>query len=193
MTAKSIPYLYIVLLGCDLKGRHTEQHDVFFGAGPNLHSLKGDMEDFWPEAEGLHIDGFIKVDRVGQYKIEVISDEEATHETVNLYFINLGGYEQGELDEKHQRLLIVAESMAEALRKAKQHPFYQEGAEVGNNGRPHVDDRYELKMEVDEVINLSEKMEGQGYRLRITDTGDHAQPKAVPGYIKLENLAKLGF
>lgn len=39
--------LYTVLLGCTPKGRHIEQHDVFFGVAHNLEDLTDDMKVFW--------------------------------------------------------------------------------------------------------------------------------------------------
>ncbi|WP_325645076.1 DUF1543 domain-containing protein, partial [Chitinophaga sp.] len=43
--------LFMVVLGCTLEGRHTEQHDVFFGIGNQLSDLVPDMKAFWPEAK----------------------------------------------------------------------------------------------------------------------------------------------
>lgn len=51
--------LFMVLIGCKPEGRHTEQHDIFFGIGSELRDLIPDMLAFWPEANGkLHIDGW---------------------------------------------------------------------------------------------------------------------------------------
>ena len=49
--------LYMVLLGCKPEGRHTEQHDVFFGIAPALKDLIPAFKSFWPEAKGkIHVD-----------------------------------------------------------------------------------------------------------------------------------------
>ena len=51
--------LYMVLIGCRPKGRHTEQHDIFFGIASALKDLIPEMYRFWPGAKGnMHIDGW---------------------------------------------------------------------------------------------------------------------------------------
>ncbi len=58
------------MLGCTPKGRHTEQHDIFFGIGGAIKDLKQDIIDFWPEAKGkIHLDAFREVTNVDGYQI----------------------------------------------------------------------------------------------------------------------------
>lgn len=38
--------LYMLLLGCKPKGRHTEQHDIFIGIADDLASLVPDILQF---------------------------------------------------------------------------------------------------------------------------------------------------
>jgi Domain of Unknown Function (DUF1543) len=42
------PKLFMILLGCRPKGRHTEQHDIFFGIGNELADLKPAMKNSGP-------------------------------------------------------------------------------------------------------------------------------------------------
>ena len=44
--------LFYIIIGCTPKGRHTEQHDVFFGIAENIRDLVPEMINFWPEAKG---------------------------------------------------------------------------------------------------------------------------------------------
>ena len=44
---------------------------------------------------------------------------------LKLFFVNLGGYQQGSFEEFHYKLLIVATSQAEAISQAKPSKFYR--------------------------------------------------------------------
>ena len=61
----SRPKLFMVLIGCKPEGRHTEQHDIFFGVATSMKELLPQIIAFWPEAKGdLHIDGWREVNQV---------------------------------------------------------------------------------------------------------------------------------
>ena len=63
----------MVLIGCKPKGRHTEQHDIFFGVAPSVKELLPQIIHFWPEAEGdLHIDGWREVSQVDGFAVTVV-------------------------------------------------------------------------------------------------------------------------
>src|ERR1700679_88042 len=94
--------LFMVLVGATPKGRHTEQHDVFFGIGESLNSLVPAIEAFWPEANGrVHIDAWREVTYVDGHAVRVRARGEAEGGADKLYFINLGGYKPGEVEEYH--------------------------------------------------------------------------------------------
>ena len=50
--------LYMILLGCTPDGRHTEQHDIFFGIGTGLEDLIPEIQEFWSDGGELHIDAW---------------------------------------------------------------------------------------------------------------------------------------
>ena len=141
------------MLGCTPKGRITEQHDIFFGIAPTLSELKTDIYDFWPEAERqLHIDAWQEVTQVDDFLIEIVSRNELIENPLKLFFINLGGYKPGQFEEYHHKLLIVATSKSEAIKKAKQSTFYKEFSFKG--AESHIDDQYGV--DIDEVYNIEE-------------------------------------
>ena len=64
--------LFYIIIGCTPKGRHTEQHDVFFGIAENIRDLVPEIINFWPEAKGkLHVDAYREVNFVNGYQVEV--------------------------------------------------------------------------------------------------------------------------
>src|SRR4051812_37227943 len=109
--------LFMVLLGCRAKGRLTEQHDVFFGIGCGLSDLLPQMNAFWPDSNGLHIDAWREVTNVDGYDISI--SEGPKKQTANhLFFINLGGYKESEFEEYHYKILSVGRDLAAATKKS---------------------------------------------------------------------------
>lgn len=148
------PKLFMILLGCKPQGRHTEQHDIFFAIGNSINDLKTDIADFWPEADGkIHIDAWREVTTVGGYSLKVVPMANVVETNLNkLFFINLGGYKQGEFDELHYKMLLVADSMAEASRLAKETTFYKH---TGFEGAvSHIDDKYGV--DVDDAFEIAD-------------------------------------
>ncbi|MDQ3073601.1 MAG: DUF1543 domain-containing protein, partial [Bacteroidota bacterium] len=149
--------LFVVLLGCKPAGRNVEQHDVFFGIGDSLKSLMPAMRNFWPEgAINLHIDGYMQISQVENYKINIKpAEDKLISSAMKLFFINLGGYVPGDFEELHKKLLIPAYNVAEAMKNSKEHEFYKEGQRLGKDARSHIDDKYLLDLEAEDIIDVS--------------------------------------
>ena len=181
--------LYMIMLGCTPKGRFTEQHDIFFGIGTSLKELVDDMKAFWTEAKGrIHIDAWQKVTYVDGFTIEVVSSNEKLEQEEQLFFLNLGGYKEGEFEEYHYKVLVVAKTKAEAIKKAKQTTFYKHYGFKG--AESHIDDKYGI--DVDDIHNvediLSEKFKSQ-YRLKITKTNIISEDEKHIGYLKIDKIS----
>ena len=181
--------LHMIMLGCTPKGRFTEQHDIFFCIGSSLKELIPDMNAFWPEAKGrIHIDAWQKVTFVDGFTIEVVANNENLVQEEQLFFLNLGGYKEGEFEEYHYKVLVVAKTKAEAIKKAKQTTFYKHYGFKG--AESHIDDKYGV--DVDDIHNiediLSDKFKSQ-YRLKITKTNIISEDEKHIGYLKLDKIS----
>lgn len=181
--------LHMIMIGCTPKGRFTEQHDIFFGISSNLNELVPAIKDFWPEAKGrIHIDAWQKVTFVDGFAIEVVSKEEKLEQGEQLFFLNLGGYKEGEFEEYHYKVLVIAKTKAEAIKKAKQTTFYKHYGFKG--AESHIDDKYGV--DVDDIHNieeiLSDKFKSQ-YRLKITKTNAISEDEKHIGYFKLDKIS----
>lgn len=182
--------LYMLMLGGKPEGRHTEQHDIFFAIGDSLKSLVPDINIFWPEAKGqLHIDAWREVNQVGSHKIEVVSrseykpDQNAGH----LFFVNLGGYQEGLFDEPHFKILTVQKDMATAIKEAKKTSFYKETQFPGANS--HIDDNYGLDVDdIYDVVEILPLYQKEKYALRIVENHSDIQDEYHLGYFKLNKL-----
>lgn len=178
--------LYMILLGCTPKGRHTEQHDIFFGIGDSVLSLKPDMYASWPDGGQLHVDSWRQVTQVGNYSISIVPKEDAKEMPEKLFFLNLGGYRPGEFEEYHYKMLVVATSIAEAVKAAKQTEFYKKWGFRG--AESHIDDKYAL--DVDDMYKvedlLSEELK-QRYSISI-EKKEGTEDELHIGYLKLGKL-----
>lgn len=148
--------LFMVMLGCTPKGRVTEQHDIFFGIAEKIGDLRIQFNKFWPEAAGkLHIDAWREVTVVDNYSIEIVAREQEITDDLNLYFINLGGYKEGEFEEYHYKMLTVATKMSTAIKLSKKTAFYKhcgfKGAET------HLDEKFGI--DVDDAHKVSDLLD----------------------------------
>lgn len=180
--------LFMVLIGCKPKGRHTEQHDIFFGIAEELKDLIPQLERFWPEAKGnMHLDAWKMITTIDDYAIDIIERTDNLSSDKKLFFINLGGYKKDSFDEFHYKLLIVAAHKSEAIQKAKQTAFYQH---TGFDGAPsHVDDKYGV--DVDDVYEiedvLSEDLK-EKYSIMVKPSEKSIEDELHLGYFKLDKL-----
>ena len=150
--------LYMLLLGCKPKGRHTEQHDIFFTIGTSLKAIIPDIKTFWPDGGTIHIDAWREVNAIDGYSIAIKknnmnnSSVEGITPTPKLFFINLGGYKPGEFEEYHYRTIISAANKAEAIKKAKESAFYLHTGFKGASS--HIDDKYGI--DVDDFYKIED-------------------------------------
>jgi len=183
--------LFMVLLGCKPAGRHTEQHDVFFGIAATIQELVPQMIHFWPEAaDKMHVDGWREVNNVDGFQVivEPLTGQGPSPTAPRLFFLNLGGYKEHEFEEYHYKMLATATDKSIAIQKAKQTAFYKH---TGFTGAPsHIDDKYGV--DVDDVYAIEDVLPPavkQQYHITL-------KPPVLPlpedvlylGYYKLNNL-----
>lgn len=178
------PKLFMVLLGGKPANRLTEQHDIFFGIGQTLADLVPQMKKSWPGVN-LHIDVWREVTCVGNHTIAVIPRTENT-QPEKLFFLNLGGYRPGEFEEYHYKELVVATSMTDAIKQAKETAFYKA---FGFDGAvSHIDNKYGIDVDdAFEVTDLFDLFTKAQYALQIAP-GPSAPDALHIGYLPLKNL-----
>ncbi|HMK04980.1 MAG TPA: DUF1543 domain-containing protein [Ferruginibacter sp.] len=180
--------LFYLILGCAPKGRNTEQHDAFFGIGTSLKDLIPQMESFWPGAGKIHIDSWREVTAVDGYAIKIIPKEKSLPgNEEKLFFLNLGGYKPGDMEEYHYKLLTVSGDKSEAVRNAKKTAFFLHTGFKGATS--HIDDKYGV--DVDDVYEitdiLSPSIKDQ-FTLVIEKAGSLKEDELHIGYVKLGSL-----
>ena len=186
------PKLFMVLIGCKPKGRHTEQHDIFFGIAPSMKELLPQIIAFWPEAEGdLHIDGWREVNQVDGFSVKVVDRNnhpvQSSFSASQLFFINLGGYKENEFDEFHYKMLVASQDKAEAVKRAKSTAFYKHTQFDG--AKSHIDDKYGV--DVDDLYQIEEVLDEalkNQFRIDLTPAQDRAEDQLHLGYFKLNSF-----
>ena len=180
----------MLLIGATPPGRHTEQHDVFFGIGESIRDILPQVLAFWPEAKkGLHLDAWREVTLVNGFSIEVI-DQAGYTSNAQLFFINLGGYKQGEFEEFHYKMIVAAPGKGEAISLAKQTAFFRHTGFKGANA--HVDDKFGV--DVDDIFAIRDILPPgtkERYSLQIESALPTAKEDQINlGYFKLKTVDK---
>ncbi len=181
--------LFMLMLGCRPAGRHTEQHDIFFGIGETVKDLIPEVINFWPEAKGrIHIDAWREVTAVSSYAISVEARAaESADEQPKLFFINLGGYIRGLFDEPHMKLLTVQHKEGDAIKWAKTTDFYRDVQFEG--ARSHIDDKFGVDIDdVYEIEDILPSAQKTLYRLKILPVLTNKTDEMHLGYFKFTTL-----
>jgi hypothetical protein len=184
--------LYMLLLGSKAPGRHVEQHDFFFGIAHELSELVPDMKKFWKGAVGnLHIDGWREVNSVDGYQIKVFPKDESNIPSENkLFFINLGGYMEGKLEEQHYVILSVKPDRTQAIQDAKKAAFFRTNTITSVKGaNAHIDDKYGI--DVDDIYKIEEMLPAPQkalYHIEITPASGLPDDEVHLGYFRLDRL-----
>ena len=193
--------LYMVQLGGRPKGRLIEQHDIFFGVANQVDELITDINSHWPEVKNKwHIDSYRAVTKIDNYAIQVVESSDQVENTngLKLFFINLGGYQQGSFEEFHYKLLVVAVNQADAVKQAKQSEFYKQFTFKDKaspfNAASHIDDKFEV--DIDDIYNVGDLVSNVQLLIKpIAEMGTSSieieEDKEYVGYLSIKNLRKL--
>jgi hypothetical protein len=182
--------LFMILIGCKPEGRHTEQHDVFFGIAAAIKDLIPQMLEFWPEAGKLHVDGWREVRNVDGFlvRVEPATTLELSPDTHKLFFLNLGGYKEHEFEEYHYKMLAAATDKGIAVQKARQTAFYKHTGFTGATS--HIDDKYGV--DVDDIYAIEDILPAavkQQYRITLMSPSEPIENDVIHlGYFKLGSL-----
>lgn len=178
--------LFLLVLGCKPEGRNTEQHDTFFGIGHSLSDLLPQIAAFWPAGGKIHIDSWREVTTVDGFSVNIIPRSESSSAN-KLFFLNLGGYKPGDLEEYHYKLLAVAPNKGDAIAYAKQTAFYRHTGFKGATS--HIDDKYGV--DVDDVYEIEEILPPdlkEKYAVQVEPSTAMHEDLLHIGYLKLSSL-----
>ena len=114
-----MPKLFMVYLGGRVGTSHIELHDIRFVIGHSIEETYPTLRQEWfGDLAGLHIDSYMEIQNVDGYKVEL--QHSPSSQAERLFFVNIGGYNPDTMLEQHQVGLFVANSPAEAKKRAKE-------------------------------------------------------------------------
>jgi hypothetical protein len=179
----------MLLLGSKAPNRNVEQHDYFFGIAHSLKELVPQIKAFWPEAgTSIHVDGWREVNNVDGYEVKVVIKEtDLLPSEKKLFFINLGGYQTGKLEEQHYVVLTVQEDRALAVQQAKKTVFFKSNSIKGAGS--HIDEKYGI--DVDDIYRIEDILspeQKENYAIKITSSLGLPEDEVHLGYFKLHKL-----
>lgn len=131
--------LFAIYIGGEIEGANIEVHDMRFVVAPSIAETYDELRrQWWGIPKSLHIDCWAEIDQVGGF--DVLLKPEPFTGPERLYYVNLGGYAEGEFLEKHQNVFVVADSVPKAKARAlKSAAAWHE---------PHRDDMYEAEQAI---------------------------------------------
>jgi hypothetical protein len=111
--------LFVVMLGGKHPRAKIEVHDVASVIAERLEDTYPQLrQDWFASTAGLHIDSWMAIDGVEQWKVE-LSPLAPSPGSPRLYFLNLGGYVSQSFGEAHHYCLVVARDKRGAVVKGK--------------------------------------------------------------------------
>jgi len=122
-------FLYLVVLGGKANKANVELHDVRWVVGSKIEDTYDALRKEWfGTLEGLHIDSYKKIRYIDGYKINIKKSKKTkikkeqlfnkTNSEMNLWFVNMGGYNPNSMQESHEFGLVAASSKSEAKKLA---------------------------------------------------------------------------
>lgn len=181
--------LFMVLLGANPKGRIVEQHDYFFGIAASLKDLVPAIREAWPEAGNtIHVDGWREINHVDGYSVQIIlKSEKSKDDNKRLFFINLGGYQSGELKETHHIMLTVQDGRLPAVKESMKTLFYKANSIKGAHA--HIDEKFGI--DVDDVYRIEDLLSSELkelYYIRLLPATEVVEDEINLGYFKLDKI-----
>lgn len=175
--------LFMIQIGFRLEGMNTEGHDTVFSIASSKEEAFKLIKAARPYAQ--HIDTCLEVNQFDGY--EILVTESPAPSQLKLWFINLGGYNEGQFGEVHKCILVTARDLAEAKSKAKQDPFFKEPGRVQDpKAAPHIDDKAQLDEGIDDVLCVSEALPGQSWGIELVPNEHALENQLTIQYIPLE-------
>src|SRR5699024_10043069 len=103
--------------------------------------------------------------------------------TKKLFFINLGGYQAGKLEEQHYTVLSVNEDRLQAIKESKQTIFFKTNTLKGA-ANAHIDEKYGI--DVDDIYRIEDVLAPEfknKYYIEITPDTELTEDEIWLGYM----------
>ena len=128
--------LFAIYIGGEHPRANIEVHDIRFVVAPDIDQTHDALRaQWWGRPGSLHIDCWSEITRADGHEVSLRPEPFAG--AARLYYVNLGGYDGVDFAEKHRNVFVVADSLADAKKRAIKH--------AAGWDEPHRDDMYEAE------------------------------------------------
>lgn len=109
--------LFLISIGGKVANGNIEVHDLQFVIAKSIEETHQQLKDNWfGLKDSLHMDSYAVIEGVDGYEINIKDTPQESNES--LYLVFVGGYQKGQLLEKHNFGLFVSETSKQAKSKA---------------------------------------------------------------------------
>lgn len=123
----------MITLGGKAPGASIEVHDVQFIVAEHIEETYKTLKENWYGLDfKLHLDSYRVIKSITDYSIEIVDEVPTENSDLNLFFVNIGGYDESKMHELHSYRLVVAPDVNSAKKMALE--LYGD-----NMKEPHVD------------------------------------------------------
>lgn len=155
--------LFVIYIGGTHEKSLIELHDMRFVVANTIEETYDALrQSWWGIPTSLHLDAWGVLDYVDNHNIQ-ISNIPPDKQSKQLYFVNLGGYNQQQFTELHKNVFVVAADEVQAKQKAVK--------QIAEWESPHCDYLHQ----VDSVLNLNEILAVENHYLHLKEDS-HGKP-----------------
>lgn len=166
------PKLFAAYVGGMITGGNIELHDMRFVIGQRIQDTYGALRSqWWGIPESLHLDCWAELDHADGYFITL--KREPSEGALKLYYVNVGGYGEGQFTELHENIFVVAPSEHKAKVRALK--------KVKHWGAFHQDEIYEAE----QCFDLNDIAGQQQWFVHLTEGAPEGLPPVTCQYLRI--------
>lgn len=148
--------LFAIYIGGAHEKSLIELHDMRFVVAETIeHTYPALKQSWWGTPESLHLDAWGALHHVDGYDIH-LKNQPAVSAQQQLYFLNLGGYDQKQFTELHKNIFVVAENDRAAKTKALQ--------QAADWEVPHKD----YQFEIEKIVSVDNLLADENFFIHLT-------------------------
>jgi hypothetical protein len=111
--------LFVMVVGGYPPGSNLEVHDLRFHVAERVEDTYAALKaEWWGGEDRFHLDAYGALEWVDGHDVVVADSPPPGTSEKRLFFVHLGGYEEGFFGELHKEVFLVAGDKAEAKRRA---------------------------------------------------------------------------
>ncbi|MGB0514943.1 MAG: DUF1543 domain-containing protein [Wenzhouxiangellaceae bacterium] len=168
--AEHNPRLFAVCLGGRAPRCNVELHDVAFAVGTSLEDIHTALLASWfGTPDDLHVDAWAVLDRVPGHRVAL--SRQRSENALKLYFVNIGGYAEGEFGERHAWTFYAGANRGDVKLRARREL-------LRGKQSVHRDDLHAI----DDMIVVDP---GPGWHLHITPDAEAGAAEVTNGYFPI--------